>query len=278
MKKFQLSPRQLRESLPYKAVHIQCLNEKQEEISGATGSGFIAREEGYLYLYTCWHLVVGYDPHDLRIKMPPSRKYLKISLQDVKEPQPGMMIMEGCQSHTIPLYDFSTTPQTPLWIQEEEELEDLFMNSIGIKVPALHDYVKIRLPMSISTSVFQCIDIPIRQDCSPPMVGDKVFVVGYPYGFSTYGHSQPTAIVLTRFVAATGNHLRANQILLEGFGAPGMSGGPVLIENNGVCILLGLYTGTIFPDHHLEGVSSQITALGSCVNMQDIWIRNSLNS
>lgn len=279
MQRINLSPSQQRSALPYRAVFVQCLDENEED-AGAFGSGFIVAEDDGLYLYTCWHVVTGYDPRQIdESKGRPRRKYLKVVLQDVRETAPGVTEISGSQSHTIPLYDFSMDPHFPLWSQDSVNIPNFALDCIRLKVPALHDVVKIRMPESVKVSPYQFIYPPRFTECVPPVVGEKVFVVGYPYGFSAYGMEQPTAIVLTRFVAAAGNSLRDYQFLLEGFGADGMSGGPVFIERGDQILLLGIYTGVLFPDRVTNQFSEQAvkwTALGECGNLNDIWQGNPL--
>ena len=102
------------------------------------------------------------------------------------------------------------------------------------------------------------------------MVGEKLYIVGYPYGYSALGTEQPTAIILTRFIAAERIKDRQTEILLDGPGAPGMSGGPVFIEHDAVLYLLGIYTGLIYPDHVIEK-NEKTTALGTMSNMVLWW-------
>jgi hypothetical protein len=54
-------------SLKMKAVHIQCLDENKNQIKGAYASGFIVQEEEHKFLYTCWHVVTGYNMHNVEI-------------------------------------------------------------------------------------------------------------------------------------------------------------------------------------------------------------------
>lgn len=105
-----------------------------------------------------------------------------------------------------------------------------------------------------------------RQSLTMLLPGDKLYVVGFPYGFSAYGPSQPSPVVLTRFVAATKIADRNQQILLESAGAPGMSGGPVFLERESAIALRGMYTGLIYPDH-VVGQNDRHTALGTCSDL-----------
>jgi hypothetical protein len=97
-------------------------------------------------------------------------------------------------------------------------------------------------------------------------IGAQVFVVGFPYGYSSLGMEQPTPIVLTQHVASTRiNGDREMDILLDRPGAAGMSGGPVFVHRQDGAYLVGIYTGIIFPDHVLNrDERERVTALGTC--------------
>ena len=105
----------------------------------------------------------------------------------------------------------------------------------------------------------------------PPLFGEKLYVIGFPYGYSPLGMEQPSPIVLTRFLAANMIESRGMSMLLDGPGAPGMSGGPVFVEHNDALYLAGIYTGLIYPDHIIEK-NEKTTALGVFCNMA-IWRR-----
>jgi hypothetical protein len=90
-------------TLPFKAVALQCLDEDQRPIKNAYASGFIRREGEQHFLYTCWHVVTGYDRNDIRIgpKLP-GRMFLHVELQAVDRRQPGVETIGGRQSLVIP--------------------------------------------------------------------------------------------------------------------------------------------------------------------------------
>jgi hypothetical protein len=77
---------------------------------------------------------------------------------------------------------------------------------------------------------------------------------------------QPTPIVLTRFVAATGIQERPRQFLLESIGSAGMSGGPAYLDTGSEVLLVGMYTGLIYPDHH-SSRPEKATALGTITDI-----------
>lgn len=251
--------------LGFKAVLLRCLDEQMKPIT--YGSGFIRREAGRLYLYTCWHVVTGYDKNDLKVKEPPTRAFLSIEMQDANQPQPGVEVVGGIQSVVLPLYDTTTSPKMPTWLQDSRHIPHTDLNAINIFVPFWHDAVRIPLPDSVRVSELQVLD---ENDVFPGNTlltpGDKLYIVGYPYGYSAHGAKQPTPVVLTRFVAATKIKGRQREVLLESTGAPAMSGGPVFVERESSIHLLGLYTGLLYPDHVLEG-NEKHTALGTCTDL-----------
>lgn len=257
-----------RMSLNMKSTHIQCLDENKKAIKGANASGFIVKEKGELFLYTCWHVVTGYNLHDIKIgNKLPDRKYIEVTLQNCEKCQPGVQVIGGNQSSTLTLYDENGFP---LWIQNSQDVPNPDLNAIHLKVPFWHDVVKLALPKNIVVSEMQVIKEDEILFNNSPMIGDKLYIVGYPYGYSALGMEQPTPIVLTRFLAADRIKDRQSELLLDGPGAPGMSGGPVFMERNNSLHLIGIYTGLIYPDYMVEK-NEKSTALGTCSNMVLWW-------
>ncbi len=265
--------------LPFKAALLQCLDGNQKPVRNGGASGFIRREKDDLFLYTCWHVVSGYDPNDIRIGTTlPDRSYLQISLQGAEKRQPGVEVVGGSQIIILPLYDPIEDeigkPRRPLWLQDDTYIPHADLNGIGLHVPFWHDIVKLRLPSTVQISELQLIDENFLLR-SGAVVGDKCFVVGYPYGFSAMGPSQPTPLVLTRFIATNLAAFRRRDLLLEKTGAPTMSGGPVFIERGGRTLLLGAYTGSIYPDYRPdddgESTNDRTTALGTIVDLTSVF-------
>ncbi len=251
-----------------KSVHIQCLDENKKAIKGANASGFIVEEKGELFLYTCWHVVTGYDMHEVKIgNNLPDRKYIEVNLQACDKRHPGVQLIGGNQTLTLPLYD---EHGCPLWIQNCQDVPNPDLNAIHLKVPFWHDAVKLALPKYISVSEMQFIKEEEILFHNSPMIGDKLYIVGYPYGYSALGMEQPTPIVLTRFLAADRIKDRQSEILLDGPGAPGMSGGPAFVERDNSIYLVGIYTGLIYPDYLVEK-KEKSTALGTCSNLVVWW-------
>lgn len=249
--------------LPLKAVLIRCLDEQQRQLNHA--SGFIRREGSKLFLYTCWHVVTGYDRNDLKIgNQLPNRAFLSVELQTSDSSQPGIEAIGGLQTLTLPLYNTEVSPKEPLWQQDKRHTPHPDLNAVHLYVPFWHDAVRLELPDDLVVSDAQVIE---EEDAFPVdtmlTVGDRLYVVGFPYGFSAHGVDQPIPTVLTRFVAATRISGRSQEVLLESTGAPGMSGGPVFVEREKSIHLLGLYTGLLYPDHVIQR-SEKHTALGTC--------------
>lgn len=265
--------------LHFRAVRVLCLDARGREINGAYGSGFIRRENGHHFLYTCWHLVTGYDMYQIDPKKLPDRMAIRVLLQNVGElpavtasgtPAGVCEIVGGCQSVDIPLYESATGPAyKPRWYQDKKDKPDVSLNAIGIRVPFWRDAVKIQLPDAVPLSNVQLID---DEHCSlhSPDVGDRVLIVGYPYGYSSNGMEQPTPVVFSRFVAASRVSDRRTVSLLDGAGAPGMSGGPIFVETETEILLAGIYTGAIYPAW-LQHMDAKDAALGTYCNLLWTW-------
>jgi hypothetical protein len=202
-------------------VLLQCLDPSGAPITGAHGSGFVLRENGILFLYTCWHVATGYDRSNIEIRRfapNPLRASVKVLLQN-SEKKPGIETIGRSREFTVPLYDATVTPPRPLWYQDEQDIPHEDLNHIGLRVPLWHDAIKLPLPANLELSDSQVIEKEevITPDTAPEL-GDKVLIVGYPYGFSSQGLDMPTPIVLTRFIASMQLANRKQELLLESFG------------------------------------------------------------
>lgn len=267
--------------LPLKAVRIELLdedgkaviahNDMNRPIGPAVATGFLVHEpDGSAYVYTCWHVVTGIDMHHPALPGPTASKRrmaLRLTMQGHDSRGPGedvtVIVIGGSTHIDVPLYDTSTTPPTPLWEQDEQCQEDTGLSIAGLAAPFWHDVVRIRLQAGTKVTGLQVLS---RSDLWQHLVvpGDGLMLVGYPYGYSTY-EQQPTPIVLRRHVAAVNlPGTRRREVLLDGGGAPGMSGGPVFFEGPDRLYLFGLYTGIIFPD---SPGRERSTTLGSVCNL-----------
>jgi Trypsin-like peptidase domain len=260
---------QQRSELPFQAVQLRCLDSARKPLKHASASGFVRIEDGVAFLYTCWHVVTGYDRNRLRVTNAlPKRAFLEVFVQ--QRQSDGTAAGEGQLPFTIPLYDESARPKRPLWYQDRAHLPHPDLNSIGLCVPSWHDAVKIPLPADVTVSRSQLVSNPVLAPNTRLEPGDRIYVVGFPYGVSTGGRDLPMPVVLTRFVTATAASGRPQEFLLDSGGAPGMSGGPVFVERDDDIALLGVYTGVVYPDPLIER-NEKATALGSCANLSLCW-------
>jgi len=260
-----------RHRLPLMAVHLQLLDENQLPLTNHVASGFLRIEKDGTYLYTCWHVVTGFDPHELVLdptKPPVRRRFVRVSMQGASAPNSRVTVIGGISTFILPLYQNNLRPFQPIWLQDNDHIPHQDLNALGLRVPFWHDVVKILLPPDISISHHLAIDesYVFRGNMALIGPGDKCLVVGFPYGFSAFGADQPHPISLTRFVASDRIRDRRRQFLLESIGAPGMSGGPVFIERDGDLLLCGMYSGLIYPDHTREKRDG-VTALGAVTDL-----------
>jgi hypothetical protein len=254
-------------------VQLRCLDEGGRPLKHASASGFVRLEDGVPFLYTCWHVVTGYDRNDLRVTNAlPKRAFLEVFVHHQRQTE-STSVVGGLLSFTIPLYDQSARPKKPLWYQDRAHLPHPDLNSIGLCVPSWHDAVKIPLSTDVQVSQAQFVSNPVLASNTMLRPGDKIYVVGFPYGFSPGGLGLPTPVVLTRFVRATAVSGRPQEFLLDSGGAPGMSGGPVFVERDDDIALLGVYTGVIYPEPVIER-TARVTALGSCADLSSCWRGN----
>lgn len=232
--------------LAFRSVQLRCLDEARKPLRHASASGFVRIEGGVPFLYTCWHVVTGYDRNHLRVTNAlPKRAFLEVFVQD--------------QSFVLPLYEGAARPKKPLWYQDRAHLPHPDLNAIGLYVPSWHDAVKIPLSTDVKVPELQLVSHAVPSSNTMLRPGDKIYVVGFPYGSSTDG-----PVVLTRSVAATAVSGRPVEFLLDSGGAPGMSGGPVFVERDDDIELLGVYTGVVYP-------GDKVSALGSCANLSLSW-------
>ena len=256
-------------------MQLRCLDAAKRPLKHASASGFIRIEDGVPFLYTCWHVVTGYDRNDLRVTNAlPKRAFLEVFMQGPQPQADNSACVAGLLSFTIPLYDESARPKKPLWYQDRAHLPHPDLNSIGLCVPSWHDAVKIPLSSDVNVSQLQLVSNPVLAANAMLEPGDKIYVVGFPYGFSASRLGAPAPVVLTRFVTSTAISGRPREFLLDAGGVPGMSGGPVFVERDGDIALLGVYTGVVYSDPMIER-NTGVPALGACANLS-LCLRGSL--
>jgi hypothetical protein len=252
-------------------VQLRCLDASRRPLKHASASGFVRVEDGVPFLYTCWHVVTGYDRNHLRVTNAlPKRAFLEVFVQYHQRQTASVAAAGELPSFTIPLYDEAERPKKPLWYQDRAHRPHPDLNSIGLCVPSWHDAVKIPLATDIKVSQLQLVSNPVLTPNAVLEPGDKIYVVGFPYAFSAGGLGPPAPVVLTRFVAATAVSGRPQEFLLDSGGAPGMSGGPVFVERENGIALLGVYTGIVYSGPGIDR-NARVAALGSCANLSLCW-------
>lgn len=259
-----------RSLLPYKAVKLELLDRSGDWIREGQGvrvaSGFLVEEGDSTYLYTCWH-VVTHIALDRGARLPgaaasgrPAK--VRVLFQGSEEHAPAVQMLSGKASVVADLVDDSSDIWRPLWEQDDQYTPNPELEMAGLRQPFWHDVVRLKIGGRGLASPAQLVDL---SDFSPhhPGVGDDVWLVGYPYGYSAFD-DQPTPIVLRRSIAAQRfQHGCRTAALLDGGGAGGMSGGPVFHVQDGKLWMCGLYSGVIFPDRGRNAAQGErATALG----------------
>ncbi|MGH8147703.1 MAG: trypsin-like peptidase domain-containing protein [Rhodanobacteraceae bacterium] len=252
-------------------MQLRCLDEDRKPLKHASASGFVRIEDGVAFLYTCWHVVTGYDRNHLRVRNElPKRAFLEVFVQNHQRQPDGGPGVDGLLPLTVALYDESERPKKPLWYQDRAHLPHPDLNAIGLRVPSWHDAVKIPLSAEVKLSELHLVSNPVLPSNTMLTPGDRIYIVGFPYGPSGDRSGLRTPVVLTRFVRATAVRDRPQEVLLDSGGVPGMSGGPVFVERDDDIALLGVYTGIIYPDPVIER-SRKATALGACASLSSCW-------
>jgi hypothetical protein len=247
-----------------KAVRLETFDENKRLLGRA--SGFLVNESDGLFLYTCWHVVTGVDfLKPAPMSRPKRRHSLKVYCQDVQQRQPGVRVIGGGRSVEVTLYDELVRPR---WLQEMYAREQPDLQSIGIPVPQSYDVV--RIPLELDALLRNAVTFQ-KEDIFTNFAhaGTDAVILGYPHGYSAMNVASPEPVFLKRSIASNRTP-NVGVTLLDGGAAPGMSGGPVLVNHLDRWWLLGMYTGVIFPDHQHgpEGPENdRSAALGLMVHM-----------
>lgn len=216
---------------------LTVLNEAEETISHA--SGFLVEGQGYDYLYTCWHVVTGFDFFAPKVSDPPKPRFLKIEGLGTRNEEFGSSLGDLITGK-IALY---LPDGQPRWEQEPlpQHRPHADLNSVGVYVPSSLDVV--RIPLELPESLHP-VRIPATKAAVPFLLPlQDLILTGYPYGFSSLDDT-PWPILLKRSVA--GSFPNGTDTLLDAPGSPGMSGGPVWTTD---FMLAGIYRGSRFPDY-----------------------------
>ncbi len=245
-------------SIIFKAVRLAVLDAHETEICHA--SGFFIHRGEECRLCTCWHVVTGLDffqPSVTASYWPPHRRKLRIEFNGNPAPTsvpPGL-------HQTLSLYDDSSGSFRPMWRQEQQQRPHKDLDEVGIKIPRSCDVVS--MSVSIAPEVLAGLSTSIEEvEFRSPVIGSRVIIVGFPYGYTIGVATLNLPIALTRFTASyeiprSPESLLAGAYLLDGKAAPAMSGAPVFMDlGNFNMKLIGIYTGCIFPDEPLLSKSS----------------------
>jgi Trypsin-like peptidase domain len=265
-----------RHLMQFRAVRIEILDQHGQSVmvtarngerrGPAVASGFLLRDDAELYLYTCWHVVTGIElANPVLPGTNQRRSRLKVSMQRSEKFKGTIGSVGGSDSFEVELYEQSDEKSgeevfLPRWEQDEQAVSNSSLAMANLVQPFWHDIVRIRLPAGIVTSTTPLLS---RLDlwADPIAPADPLLLVGYPHGFSARQLAS-TPIVVKRHVAAISRDGARREILIDGAGAPGMSGGPVFYEWDHRLYLFGVYVGVIFPDAAPENEPERSGALG----------------
>lgn len=199
-------------------------------------TGFLINEVDFLSLYTCWHVATGADPHKLPANFKLERKIFRIHVMGVETPIPQVRTIGGLRTFDIELYG---SGGNPTWMQGEPQ--DGYE---GGSVPPPH-WDCIRFDVSNYRQEFPAWFEPEDDVLNGLSISDDAFIVGYPFGYSA-NESGPDPIFIRRTPASVWGPRYFG--LLDGPGAAGMSGGPIVTRINNEWRVAGIYNGVVFPE------------------------------
>jgi hypothetical protein len=242
-----------------KIALLEMLDDERNLVSRATG--FFVNDKDGVHLYTCWHVVRGIDflnPFPKDATPYKRRRYMRVRMKKVtvKENITGLGNLTEFELDLFPNGD------EPIWKEHNVYRTDCHdYQGIGISVPQLFDLVRIPVELcgaEVKYCAFDASDVCLKMVPAP----SRAIIVGYPHGFSSMGW-EPEPVFITRHIASNFTSQAFTQFL-DGRGAAGMSGGPVLVKNPERFEVYGVYTGAIFPDSmHMETPRTDVlSALG----------------
>lgn len=245
-----------------RVMRLRLLDDDGTHLSTASGfvtNGLTSKQDGKIvqeraFLWTCWHVVTGFDPRDPKILVPPNRRWIEVSGQGQSPSQAGVNLygMGGAENYRLPLYN---EQNLPLWQQQrggDSPHPDL--NSIGIYVPHA-DVVRIPFSLKPEHADLWCFRDDDVGDTA--WLGQDVFIAGYPYGYSARADYSLEPVFLKRGIASAMPGSMSRRIL-DGVGSKCMSGGPMLKKNARGFSLVGIYLGSEYPDFKSEVASGTI--------------------
>lgn len=198
-------------------------------------SGFVVDEKDFPSLYTCWHTVTGADPQNLPTKPPLKRVKLRLHTLKMESETPEITRIGGLKTIEINLFDDEGRRN---WLQGDPK------EGISGDLPPPH-FDCVRFNVSEFRNHFPGAFQPEDDILNYLDISEDAFIVGYPYGYSAFDDSpDPVFLRRTRACMWAPNAT----ILLDGPGAKGMSGGPVVTRIDNEWRLAGIYTGVVFPE------------------------------
>lgn len=258
--------RQARMVLVNKCVKLAAIDEHGNRVikngGPRVGSGFLMRHDTGLHLYTCWHVVTGLDWRDPVLPAAGEQRTLFVDMifQDASPEGATLEGIGGSRTVRLRLYESPEVPWRPLWQQSRVSRSCPNIEMAGLRAPRLHDVVRLQVPedgLFVSETLQVFAEGEIWRDLVA--TGDMLRVLGFPYGFrGSDRHEQ--GLMLTRFATQMGFSEQLDGAFLDSPCAPGMSGGPVLIEMGGHVFIPGIYTGSRYPDGER---AEKTTALGT---------------
>ena len=215
-------------------VRLEILDDNDQFLSWATG--FVVNERDFLSLYTCWHVVTGADPYNLPSTIPIRRAKIRVHTLGVESRQPGVTVVGGLSTFEIDLFDNDGQRK---WFQDINVLH----TSEGTMPVPTYDCVRFNIESfgHLIPGSFQ----PDDDILNYLDISEDAYIVGFPYGYSA-ADTGPDPIFIRRSRAS----IWAPQsfTLLDGAGAKGMSGGPVVTRTVNEWRLAGIYSGVVFPE------------------------------
>lgn len=223
------------DTMMQKACVADVLGEDREVIT-RTG-GFFLRESDGIFFYTCWHSITGIDFLTPRPLAPPARRrYLRIRSKDTAPTSPNVAIpIGGTRIEEVDLYD---ADGRPAWRQATEWAENADVETLGFKVPANIDVVRIPVTLPDHIADLLCFELADLRWFPLVLPGNDVAIMGFPYGFSIDGDESPSPLLLKRSIAA--NTRTVFRVVLDGFAFQVMSGSPVLYFHKNQWWLYGI--------------------------------------
>lgn len=252
-----------------KALFIECIfrNEYEEETILSTATGFLIRRNERIYLVTNRHVVTGKDnftgklldlekagrPNELKVYL-----YNEIFLEEDK-------IDWWANESYLPLYEtIEIDEEKKLWMEHpiwKEKIDVIAMDITELcqrRCQALERVRKCRVDTALYEKELTIL--------SKPKVTDEVWLLGYPYGYSStasdgYFPVWSRGTIASEYEKKLCVPMDAIQkempyenipaFLVDARTRKGQSGSPVIQKIGDITFLLGIYSGRTNPESDL---------------------------